>query len=105
MKAEVTEKINPHCTVWARSRASLWGMSSNHHLDEPVRLTEEVAVRVRRAPGGKIETDRPLSLKTIRSATHISVRFYFRPNKFLDLDLIGVPSVSPTETINVGMMS
>lgn len=95
------EAPDPHCRVWARATASLWGMASDHHLDEPVRLTDEVPVRVHLKRGKRPVLDRDLNLKTHRSATHTALRFYFKNGSFREIDLIGVPHVSPRETVNI----
>ena len=95
------EAPDPHCVVWAQVYASLWGMASDHHLDEPVRLTDEVPVRLRLKHGKWLMIDRDLNLKTYRSATHTALRLYFRNGSFTEIDLIGVPHVSPRETVNI----
>ena len=91
---------NPHCIAWTQATASLWGMAGDHDLDEPIRLTEEVPVRLRYEDDGRdhVVTDRYLSLTTERAGTHIAIQFYFKDGKFIETDLIGVPHLSFGET-------
>lgn len=87
-------RYTPHCTGWVRATASFWGMAADHDLDEPVRLTEEVPVRLRWAEC--IVIDRKLTLKTIRTGHHAAMRFYFRNGKFLEIEIGGVRSIDAT---------
>lgn len=85
---------NPHCIGWVRATASLWGHDARHDLDEPVRLTEEVPVRLRYKDWeGSIVADRALTLKTIRAGTHIALRFVFKSGKFFETEVSGVHAI------------
>lgn len=104
-KDATIEYRNPHCVGWVRATASLWGMASDHDLDEPVIMTNLVPVRLRYANSGRdgnsIVTDRALSLTSERAGTHIAIRFYFRNGKFIETDLIGIPRLNSGETTNL----
>src|ERR1035437_7226719 len=87
-------RYTPHCVGWARAVASLWGHADDHDLDEPVRLTEEAPVRLRYGDyERRIVTDRKLTLKTVRTGTHVAIRFYFKPGKFFETEIEGVRSI------------
>jgi hypothetical protein len=99
----VIESLDPHCVAWGRATASLWGMSREHDLDIPVRLSDEVPVRLR-YKGRHLVTDRDFSLKVERSASaaHAAVRFYFKDGTFREADLtLGVPNIAPDEIVTV----
>lgn len=94
------ERPDPHCIAWGRATASLWGMSRDHDLDEPVRLSGEVPVRLR-YNGRHLVADREFSLKVERGATHLAIRFYFKDGSFREADLLGVPNMAAYETLTV----
>jgi hypothetical protein len=87
-------RYTPHCVGWARAVASLWGHADDHDLDEPVRLTEEVPVRLRYSEG--IVIDRKLTLKTLRAGHHAAMRFYFKGDKWIEIEIRGVHSIDAT---------
>jgi hypothetical protein len=95
------ERCEPHCVGWVQATASLWGMASDHHLDEPVRLSVETPVRLRVVDPHCVTADRELSLKAERAGTHIALRFYFRDGSYHEVDLIGVPHLNMGETAHV----
>lgn len=77
---------DPHCVVWATATASLWGHANDHDLDEPIRLTNEVPVRIR-PHRESVVTDRPLWLKTSRPGHHASLRFDLGRGRFFEVDV------------------
>jgi hypothetical protein len=80
-------------------------MAADHDLDEPVRLTEEVPVRLRLV-GGEIILDRKLSLKVLRSGRHAAVRFYFKGDKWVEIEIGGVHSIDATAaTVGLNLCS
>lgn len=87
---------NPHCIAWCLATVSLWGNDKSHDLDEPVRMTEEVPVRVRYADWeGRIITDRNLTMKTVRHGTHCALRFYFKNGKYFEQTVADLHSLPP----------
>ncbi len=50
---KISERVEPHCIVWAHAMAGLWGISRKHDLDEPVPLSQAVPVRLRYAEGAE----------------------------------------------------
>jgi hypothetical protein len=96
----VVERCNPHCFVWVKVHASLWGMSNDHDLDEPVRLSDEVPMRLRLVGHHSYRADRELSFLTKRAGTHLAVRFYFRDGSFHETE-IDVSHTSRDEKVTV----
>lgn len=86
---------DPRCIAWVRATASLWGAADDHDLDEPVRLTEEVPVRLRYKDGRHIVMARAVSMKTIRSGRYAAIRFYFESGKFFETEVSGVARILP----------
>ena len=79
IKNVFVERCDPHCIAWIRATASLWGMSSEHDLDEPVQLSDEMPLRVRWATVGdslEIIPDRDVSLKATRNGTPLGVETF-----------------------------
>ncbi len=100
--------INPHCAVWANAKASLWGVAKDHDLDEAVRLSDEVPVRLRYRDGfyRQIIADRELSLKLTRAGTHVAIRFYFSGGTYFESDISGIYSIGALDkTANVDLRS
>lgn len=101
VKARIADYYNPHCVVWVNVVASLWGVADDHDLDEPVKLTDELACRLR-FKGDAIVIDRNLSWKTTRAGTHVAARFYFRDGSFREFEIPGVSCVPrDAETVEV----
>ena len=101
LKNVIVGRCDQHCIAWARAEASLWGMSSSHDLDEPVKLSAPVSVRLRYIEPCHIIADRELKFKSERAGTHIAVRFYFKDGTFHEVDLIGVPHLNLGETAHM----
>lgn len=99
----IVNRPDPHCIVWARAMASVWGVARDHDLDEPVILTEMVPVRLRRVEDGYgyIEMDRKLSLKATRGGEHIAMRFYFKGGKFFETEVGNVHHINFGETLDM----
>ena len=97
LKDAFVERCDTHCIGWAQATASLWGMASDHCLDEPVRLSDHRPVRVR-LDERHVIADRAITLKALRAATHIALRIYFKDGSFHEIDLIGVPHLNYGET-------
>jgi hypothetical protein len=97
----------PHCIGWVLAVASLWGNADDHILDEPVRLTEEALVRIRYGDyERRIVADRKLTMKTIRTGTHVAMRFYFKSGKFFETEIDGIWSIGlNAKTIEVNACS
>ncbi len=99
MRSEIT-RIDPHAIGWARATASLWGISKYHGLDEPVRLSNEVPVRLRyKNRRGQMITDRILDLKTFRTGTHVAMRMYFKNGTFTEIDIVGISDIGVLDQI------
>ena len=98
---------DPHCIGWACAMASLWGHDDSHDLDEAVRLTDELPVRLRYKDwDGFIVTDRELTLKTIRRGTHVGLRFYFKNGKYWETPVEGVYAIGHgAKTVSVKGMT
>lgn len=85
---------NPHCLGWCLATVAVWGHDSNHDLDEPVRLTDEVPVRLRYAEWeGRIVTDRKLAMRSFRAGTHCALRFYFKNGRYFEQIVEGLYSL------------
>jgi hypothetical protein len=100
----IIERPDPHCVAWACASASLWGMSPDHDLDEPVRLSDYVPVRVRLI-GRKVLVDRELSLRATRTGTALAVRLSFKDGSFKEADLVDVNGLSNGETAIIKRMT
>lgn len=83
-----------HCIAWATATAAMWGVAEDHDLDEPVRLTDEVPVRIRWIEMRGIVTDRHLSMKVTRKGRNAMLRFQTGPGKFFETELPGVGTLS-----------
>lgn len=91
---------NPHCIGWVRAMASLWGHVRSHGLDEPVRLTEEIPVRLRYSHMGQIISDRALEMKTLQAGTHVALRFYFsKSSAFLEFEIPGINTINRSDLL------
>lgn len=98
--------VDPHCRVWAKAEASLWGNSKYHGLDEAVRLSEVYPVRVRRKPGGGWITDRVLTLKLLGSGSHVAIRLFFANGAYEEMDISGIYNLTKLdETATVDITS
>lgn len=84
---------DPKCIGWAQAQASLWGHASDHDLDEPVRLSERMYLRVRWRDD-ELLLDRDLTLKTTRAGTHAALRFEFVTGKFFEVNVEGISAVA-----------
>lgn len=103
MDATITPP-HTHSIAWARATASLWGHASDHDLDEPVALTDEVPVRIRVVRDEHaVVTDRRLSLKTKRAGTHTMLRFAFGKgtNNFFEVEVGNLGGVQHNETVEI----
>lgn len=93
---------DPHCRLWAVALASFWGMSDDHDLDEPVKLTTHARVRVRYDDNFHVVVDRQFTLKALRPGHHAAMRFYFRSGKFYETEIIGTKQIARNvETVEV----
>lgn len=100
MKVAATlQSIDPHCRIWARAEASLWGHSKDHDLDEAVRLSEVYPIRIRRKPDGQWIADRVLELKLLGAGSHVAIRFYLASGAFEELDISGVYNITKLDEI------
>jgi len=93
VKAMIIERGEPHCIVWVRAMAALWGHSRTHDLDEPIPLSEAVPVRLR-FDADRIITDRALKMKTTRAGHHTALRFTFRNGRFFEAEVPGINSIT-----------
>ena len=101
IKNVFVERCDPHCIAWIRATASLWGMSSEHDLDEPVQLSDEMPLRVRWATVGdslEIIPDRDVSLKATRNGTHSAFRINVRGRMLVEIE-IRPPRLRNGETV------
>ncbi len=105
MKDAIITRHEPHCIVWVRATASVWGNAPDHDLDEPVALTEAAPVRIRYVfePGrGDLIIDRALRLKALRAGTGAAMRFTFANGTFFEMEIPGVRAVASADhTIEV----
>lgn len=96
VKARVAEHHNPHCLVWVKAVASLWGVADDHDLDEPVQLTTGAPVRVRHQvrDGALLAImDRTLTMETLRSGRHAALRFTFSNGRFHEIEINGLGDI------------
>lgn len=92
---------DPHCIVWARATAALWGIALDHDLDEPVLLSAAEPCRIQLGEL-YVVADREVRLLALRSGHHLSLRFTLSKGKFveIDLDKIHGVRVGQTATMN-----
>jgi hypothetical protein len=88
---------DPHCIVWVRCQASIWGHAEDHDLDEPVPLTDEVPLRLR-YKDARIIGDRQISMKVRRSGTNTLLRCRFKDGSFIEVETNGVTIIPASAT-------
>jgi hypothetical protein len=90
-------KHEAHCIAWATATAAMWGIAEDHDLDEPVRLTKEVPVRIRWVDARRVIIDRAMSLHVTRTGRNAMLRLTSSNGKFFETEVRHVAIITAAD--------